>query len=176
MITIDPRFTDQFKACIQVGLGLVNKIWPITQNIHFRPCTGRSRNGYCNTPSKESKRKDLCIIGINQMLVHDNDIVKVTVHEILHSFEDAWGDWHGGHWKERAEIISKTYPQLGTITRCDTFDRDEKQWKYLVQCTHCGKEWKYVHEPSWIDQTRRLTCNSCHKKALRWSYINLNNK
>lgn len=174
MITIDPRFTDQFKACIQVGLGLVNKIWPITQNIYFKPCTGHSRNGWCKFP-RESQ-KDTYVIGINTMLIHDNDIVTTVVHEVLHSFADSKRDGHKGHWRERVEIMKQTYPQLSGLARCNSYDRDEKQWKYLVKCTKCGQEWKYVKEPSWIDRIRYYRCGKCHTKTLRWSYINLNNK
>ena len=174
MIKIDPRFTSQFQTCIKTGLELVNDLWPITQSIYFKPCTGRSRNGWCKAPSEESRNKDFCIIGINKMLIHDNDIVTVVVHEVLHSFEDARHNGHKGNWIRRVEIMKQTYPQMSGLARCNKYDRDEKQWKYLVKCTNCGREWKYVNEPSWIDDTRHLRCTRCKKKTLRWSYINLN--
>lgn len=165
MITIDPSFTDQFKTCIQVGLGLVNKLWPITQNLYFKPCAGDSRNGWCQYPNR--RHKGVCVIGINKLLLNENDIVTTVVHEVLHSFKDSQKDHHGGNWKKRVAVMKKTYPELSGLSRCNNYNRDENAYKYFVKCSDCGLEWKYSRKPYWFDTaSARRRCPDCNTKHL----------
>lgn len=164
MITIDPRFTDQFKACIQVGLGLVNKHFPITQNLYFEPYAKQSPYGWCEHPSP---KKTILRIGINTRMIHDEDIITTVVHEILHSFLDSLYMEHTGIWKERAEFLNKTYPKLGALQRSAHYEMDTSDCPYVVTCTNCKQTWHYKTKPKWFNSIKTdCACPYCKTHTL----------
>ena len=165
MYTYKEKFDPKFKEAIEKGYQLCDKIWPITQQLNFYTCTGRSYNGYCVAAGKNQ-----CDIHINRLLKNKEDIVNTVIHEILHSYPETLaqarrGVIHRGEWARRAAIIKQKYGI--NITRCSYKEKTiPKEVKFQFGCSKCQKTWNYYKTPKWIHHMNAAKCPVCHTTTI----------
>lgn len=164
LLKIDPQISESTKGYIYEAYEKVNALWPIHHKVTFIYNTGKTRNGYCK---KHNSRN--YTIAINKDIVKKEDIICVSIHELLHSYPEVWSDGHKGEWKQRAAFVNQIYGL--NIKRCNTYQRSKtyskRPVKYLIHCTKCHHEWNYRRTPKWINHLEKVTCPFCHTHTIQ---------
>jgi len=77
--------------------------------------------------------------------IADKATKNVIIHELLHTVKGCMN--HGEKWKLLANKVNKNYPQY-EISRTTPLEflglentESNKQYKYVIECTVCGKKW-----------------------------------
>ena len=78
-----------------------------------------------------------CVIEVSKHLfnVDNKEMITTLIHEILHTFKDTKG--HGEMWQWYAKKISDN--TCYHITACRNIEGIENNYKYKVECIHCGQ-------------------------------------
>ena len=84
---------------------------------------------------------------------------RVLAHEVLHTCPGCAN--HGPRWKEYAARMNRAYGY--GIARTDSFEAlgliDERQARYVVRCTQCGRELRRMRRSPLVDHPERYRCS-----------------
>lgn len=146
-----------YRECMQImrGVGYDVKEVPITLNGRLTRVLGR----YFRVENRIELSK-------NFFLYASEEAVKNTIiHEICHQVSPTRG--HGADWKQIAQRVSSKTPY--NITRLASNDKVEgvpkiqKERKYLIKCSHCGQEYRYVKKVKAYTSPQDYSCGKCKK-------------
>ena len=84
---------------------------------------------------------------------------RVLAHEVLHTCPGSAN--HGPRWREYAGRMNRAYGYA--IARTDSFEAlglvDERQARYVVCCTQCGRELRRMRRSPLVDHPERYRCS-----------------
>lgn len=165
LLKIDSQISESTKGYIYEAYEKVNALWPIHHSVTFIYNTGKTRNGYCK---KNNSRN--YTIAINKDIVKKEDIICVSIHELLHSYPEVWSDGHKGEWKLRAFQVYNNYgikiKRTNNYERSQNYESTCRPIKHIFQCSLCNKKWKYKKTPKWYKDINKCKCPFCKTKTI----------
>ena len=108
---------------------------------------------------------DKTVIGLNEVFCSDPEkAINTIIHEVGHAATKGHG--HDSHWKKVSNGLGKTYGH--TVQRCTSeeekgvsLNRPEPQYKYIIECPECHRQWKRQKMTKVISQASRYRCPIC---------------
>ena len=139
---------------------------------------GRISNIKINTRAK--KRWGLCSylsdgtyeIQISNSLLADDvseeALMNTAMHEVLHTVKGCMN--HKRKWKTCADIVNRKYG-LNVKTTTSAEEKNiaivDSEYKYIVQCAHCGHKYKYIRLSKCVKNPKRFRCGYCNGELTR---------
>lgn len=98
----------------------------------------------------------------------DYSLDSTILHELLHTCKDCMD--HGSRWKRYAAMVKKAYGY--DIARTSTYEEKrivpgtmkEREYKYKLECKHCGVVWKYKRMCPTVKHWKWMRCGRCDGK------------
>lgn len=76
-------------------------------------------------------------------------LMSCMIHELIHTIPKCWN--HGSAFKKMAAIINREYPEFVVSTGTPSENLGIKDsvttYRYIVKCSCCGAESKYIRKP-----------------------------
>ncbi len=138
---------------------------PYDDKVPFKFNTRAKRfNAVCRLKYDEYFNKYAYLIEINRtyFIMQNLKGLKSTIaHELIHSAFPS--DGHLGSWKEYAQKMTLNSNKKYEITRCTarTYNEPEPEYKYIVYCPDCGREWHYKIKCKGVKNVNNYICSGC---------------
>ena len=165
--TFDKKIEQKHIELINKAIDVCNSLnAPIAKNVYFKYCIGCSRYGWCRFDGDLMKY----VIAINKYIIEDNEFIRTTIHELLHTINNYDYSPHKGEWKRWAEIISNNSKYKITVTSTKKLkkeaysivDKRENEPKTICYCPFCRRKY-YVKTKSIYKHKSTYYCNYCKK-------------
>lgn len=141
----------------------------------------RLKRAFGNTRCKTRYGERSYSIQIASYLVENGSergIKSTIAHEYIHTCDGCMN--HGALWKRYGNMVSDLYD----INRCDTYESkgisndavqsiqaNREQFKYIVKCNKCNREWKYKRMCKTLKVIERCTCPYCNTVTLHMATL-----
>lgn len=127
----------------------------------------KSRYGMCK------KENDGFVISVSDMLLMDEvdekSLKDTIIHELLHTCKDCQN--HGAQWKKLAQAVNEKYgyniKRASSRTEKGLPEIKERDAKYAVCCTVCGKVFERYRMSKLIRYPNMYCCGVCRGKLKR---------
>ena len=147
-----------YQECRQImnGLGFDAKEIPISLNGRLTSTLGRYFR----------KQNKIEISKVYFLNAEEHFVKNTILHEICHQVCKEGG--HGAEWKKIANYVSLRTPykiqRLADASEIKGVPRKQKERKYVVRCTKCSNEWKYVKMTDSYKNPSKYKCPYCNVK------------
>lgn len=164
------------EACEELkAIGISTDDVPMTIGINYR---SKKRFGAC----KHNIKEDMFYLEISSFILtpkilslHRNEVKATIIHEILHAvadFSTKSRNNHGRQWASLARLVNTKYPRykisrLSTMKSFGLEDIEKDQFKYILRCSSCSREWKRSRISNLVKTPERYRCGKCNGKIIR---------
>lgn len=172
MKNLSKLYSESLAEVLACGIK-VGKITEVTVNTRAKSRFGQTRARYANGHTYFSINISSEILADS---VPDKETKNTIIHEILHTVEGCFN--HGKLWKNYAAIINNKYGYH--VSRCGTYEEfglekpKEREYKYEIVCTSCGKVYRYKRWTKACENPAGYKCGVCGASSLRVRSISKN--